>query len=607
MSSAAVASRGSNSRRAARLLWRPWSAPVVATRIGPFRRQSSSSDHHRLLVIGSGVAGSATALCAAELYQIPVTIIYAGHVPTDCNSYWAQGGIIYRNYQNDSAALLAADITRAGAGWCDPSAVHQVATHGPSRVRQLLLSRDPAFCQVPFARHDNELALCLEASHSAARILYQGDYTGRVISEHLAAAVARHPLIRQQPHTVVTDLMVQPADNDWRCVGVRTLDRTSGQLSSLFGSQGVVLASGGLAGIYEHSTNPPGFNALGSSVALALRAQEQYGLNMTRDLEFVQFHPTALFRAGEPRFLLSEALRGEGAVLRDGNGRRFATDYHVDGELAPRDVVARAVYAENRKAAGSNAVVTLDITHRDKAWLHQRFPSIQAHLQQRHWCLSRNALPVTPAAHYTCGGVTTDLQGRTPLPGLYAAGEAARTGLHGANRLASTSLLEGLVFGGAIADYLGSEAGQAARHCGQEAVQQATTTTASTTSSSYRHLTPTHINTTAHWSLELLRRLRRVMWNDVGVLRTSAGLQSATQALQELRAEICHLYAVSPTLETAAVRDAAYAGEAVAQQALNNPVSAGAHYLDDSGSADRAVDEESARDEDEPATAMGAP
>lgn len=552
---------------------------------------ASSSTSDRLLVVGSGVAGSAAALIAAETYKIPVTMIYAGNLPTDCNSYWAQGGIIYRNYDvtsGDSAASLAADIHRAGAGLCNDDAVQKVSNEGPDRVRELLLDarNNGSFAHVPFDRvggvEDGELSLCLEASHAAPRILHKADHTGRTITENITEAAARHPLIMQQGHSIVTDLIVQ----DGTCIGVRILDRTTGQVSSQYGTAGTVLASGGLAGIYQHSTNPSGFNALGSSVALAIRA----GVT-TQDLEYVQFHPTALCIPNEARFLLSEALRGEGAILRDAvTGRAFARDYHEDGELAPRDVVARAVFEESKK---SGQPVVLDITHRDKDWLHSRFPSIQQHLAARGLDLATDLLPITPAAHYTCGGVSTDLKGRTGLKGLYAAGEAARTGLHGGNRLASTSLLEGLVFGASVADFVASEEGRNLRNQATQVLHSVGGGVHHDNSAT--SLEPVHMEKAVQRAVELLAELKKTMWDDVGVVRTRSGLESALVELDQIREEAIHLHATCSTLETAAVRDAAFAGHAVACAALANRASIGAHCI--------VPDAESESDEDEPVMA----
>lgn len=370
-----------------------------------------------------------------------------------------------------------------------------------------------------------------------------------------------------QPQTLVSDLIVE----NGMCVGVKTIHRVSGVPQAEYSSRGVVLATGGLSNIYQHSTNPAGFNALGSSVGLAIRA----GVPV-QDLEYVQFHPTVLYIPKEPRFLLTEALRGEGAVLRNAAGRAFAKDFHEDGELAPRDIVARGVFEEGQKSSSHN--VFLDITHRDADWLHQRFPSIQTHLSQYGLDLAKDQLPITPAAHYTCGGITTDLQGRTRLPGLYAAGEAARTGLHGGNRLASTSLLEGLVFGASVADFVASPEGQDLY--ANAKMELETSGTPLRDESTYHYaLEPSQIENAAYRAMKLLKKLRAVMWDYVGVVRTPTGLITAADEMSEIRAEAQELHRLCPTLETTAVRDAAYAGLAVTQAALTNPESKGAHCI----------------------------
>jgi L-aspartate oxidase len=369
-----------------------------------------------------------------------------------------------------------------------------------------------------------------------------------------------------QPQTLVTDII----EEDDTCVGVATLNRASGRRGIELSTRGTVLASGGLAGIYEHSTNPAGFNALGSSVALASRAGVK-----TQDLEYVQFHPTSLYMPNEARFLLTEALRGEGAVLRDANGRAFAKDFHPEGELAPRDIVARGVFEESQKTEAGRHNVFLDITHRDPDWLHARFPSIHAHLSQRGLDLAKDQLPIIPAAHYTCGGISTDMKGRTSLKGLYAAGEAARTGLHGGNRLASTSLLEGLVFGASIADFLGSDEGREVQEESRPLVQGMVHVKTGSKAS----LEPIQIENAAHRALELVRQVRRVMWDHVGLVRTPSGLATALEALSDIQAEATELNQICPTLETSAIRDAACAGEAVAAASAANRESGGAHYI----------------------------
>jgi len=543
----------------------------------------NNDPNDRLIVIGSGVAGCSTALIAAEKHKIPVTLLCAGSLPTDCNSYWAQGGIIYRNYDpaaNDSAASLVADIQRAGAGLCDDGAVWKLALEGPNRVRQLLLDETEAarFANVPFDRKpDGSLSCCLEASHAAPRIIHFADHSGKAITDHITAAALNHPLITVVTDTIVTDLITSETEDKQKiCLGTHIMHKNTGQRQSLVATRGTVLASGGLAGIYEHSTNPAGFNALGSSTALATRAGAR-----TSDLEYVQFHPTALHIPTESCFLLTEALRGEGAILRDGSGRAFAKDFHPDGELAPRDIVARGVFNENQKVDEEHNVY-LDITHRDAAWLKGRFPSIDAHLLKRGFDITKDNLPITPAAHYTCGGVTTDLEGCTNVIGLFSAGEAARTGLHGGNRLASTSLLEGLVYGGAVGDYVGQAEQGGLVHeilkdtlnSSQEAREHIRAWQGGSAS-----MKAADVANSKEGANALLQKLKRIMWDHVGVVRTPIGLTHAASKLAEIKEEACDLFEKNACVETVGIRDAAFAGEAVAQAALANRVSAGAHCV----------------------------
>lgn len=544
---------------------------------------SSDDPNDRLIVVGSGVAGCSAALIAAEKYKIPVTLLCAGSHPTDCNSYWAQGGIIYRNYDpvaNDSAASLVADVQRAGAGLCDDGAVWKLALEGPDRVRQLLLddSKEGKYANVPFDRTPSgALSCCLEASHAAPRIIHYADQSGKVITEHITAAALNHPLISVVTDTIVTDLITGETDDKQRiCLGTHTIHKNTGQRQSLLSTRGTVLATGGLCGIYEHSTNPAGFNALGSSTAIAARA----GVH-TSDLEYVQFHPTALQIPNESCFLLTEALRGEGAILRDRNGRAFAKDFHPDGELAPRDIVARGVFNENQKVDEGNNVF-LDVTHRDAKWLKGRFPSIDAHLMQRGMDMTKDNLPITPAAHYTCGGVTTDLEGCTDMIGLFSAGEAARTGLHGGNRLASTSLLEGLVYGGAIGDYVGrQEQGGLVHQLLRDTLNTSHTAVEQINEwkgkSSFTNATAS--KTSKQGATELLQKLKSIMWDHVGVVRTPIGLTHAANQIAEIKEEACDLFEKNTSSETIGIRDAAFAGEAVTLAALANRVSAGAHCV----------------------------
>jgi L-aspartate oxidase len=537
-------------------------------------------EEERLLVVGSGVAGCSAALIAAERYGIPVTLVYAGDAPTDCNSYWAQGGIIYRNYDpasNDSAESLVQDVHRAGAGLCKDSAVWKLALDGPDRVRELLLDPSGIFANVPFDRTaDGELSCCLEASHAAPRIIHKADHTGKAITDHITAAALKHPLIQVLSNSIVTDLITteQQQQQQQVCLGAMVMNKQTGQTQSITALHGTLLASGGLAGIYQHSTNPSGFNALGSSVALATRAGAH-----TSDLEYVQFHPTALYIPNESRFLLTEALRGEGAKLRDASGRAFAKDFHPDGELAPRDVVARGVFNELQKSADQHNVF-LDITHRDADWLRGRFPSIDQHLQARGLDITKDVLPITPAAHYTCGGITTDLNGCTNVLGLYSAGEAARTGLHGGNRLASTSLLEGLVYGAAVADYVGKKSVSLLEMSREQQHIHGTMNTEIQEDYKRRQQQQQSSNDAiVERAQDLLHHLKRVMWDHVGVVRTPEGLSKAATELSYIREEAYDLFDSQPCMQTSALRDAVIAGQAVTTAALSNRVSAGAHCI----------------------------
>jgi len=297
----------------------------------------------------------------------------------------------------------------------------------------------------------------------------------------------------------------------------------------------------------------------------------------TEDLEYVQFHPTSLFIPNEACFLLTEALRGEGAVLRNASGRAFGKDFHPDGELAPRDIVARGVFEESQKGDGKNHNVFLDISHRDADWLHARFPTIQAHIAQRGLDLAKDPLPIIPAAHYTCGGITTDEHGRTSLNGLYAAGEAARTGLHGGNRLASTSLLEALVYGASVADFVGGEMGQDLHAKSMEHVNNLSDSTVDMNVDK----TGTGAESTVMRATQLLSLVRRVMWDNVGLVRTTSGLASALESLNDIQEEAVELHKEYPLMETIGLRDAVSSGHAVAEAAICNKQSAGAHYLND--------------------------
>jgi L-aspartate oxidase len=384
-----------------------------------------------VLVVGGGAAGLYAALCLPSHFRI-------GLITKDTLSLsasdWAQGGIAAAIAPEDSPTLHIEDTLKAGAGLCDPAAVKLLVEQAPRCVQSLVEMG------VSFDRHHGELALTLEAAHSRRRVLHAADTTGRAVITTLTAQVLSRKNIQVLAQAFAVDLWLA---SDHRCQGVSLLYQ--GKIVWLQAGA-VVLATGGGGQVFAQTTNPA--LSTGDGVAMAWRVGAQL-----RDLEFVQFHPTALTKPGAPRFLISEAVRGEGAHLIDRQGRRFAFDYHHDGELAPRDVVSRAIFSHLQKTAEdlATAHVWLDLRPIPPETVRHRFPNIIQVCQQWGVDVFREPIPVAPAAHYWMGGVTTDLMSRTSISGLYAVGEAASTGVHGANRLASNSLLECLVLGAQLA------------------------------------------------------------------------------------------------------------------------------------------------------------
>ncbi|AYG03810.1 L-aspartate oxidase [Gryllotalpicola protaetiae] len=373
----------------------------------------------RVIVVGSGLAGLLTAREAVDA-GAEVLLVTKGAL-ADANTTHAQGGIAAALWADDSVAAHVADTMAAGAGLCDRAAVEVLCAEGPDRVRELIR------LGVRFDRAGGGLARGLEAAHSAPRILHAGgDATGAEIERALiAAVVGEGRRVEVREHTALAELVI----DDGRVVGVELGDGT------IEVADAVVLATGGAGRLYAHTTNPA--VATGDGVAAAWRAGAELA-----DAEFYQFHPTALAAPGS--FLISEAVRGEGAVLRNARGERFMLDVHPDAELAPRDVVARGIATE--MAAQGGEPVVLDATSLGASALARRFPTIDRATRAAGFAWGREPIPVTPAAHYWMGGIATDASGRTSLPGLWAVGECASTGVHGANRLASNSLLEAAVF-----------------------------------------------------------------------------------------------------------------------------------------------------------------
>ncbi|HET7274303.1 MAG TPA: L-aspartate oxidase [Longimicrobiaceae bacterium] len=392
------------------------------------------------LVIGSGIAGLCFALRAAE--DGTVAIVTKKERPESSTNY-AQGGIAAVFGADDSPELHAEDTAVSGAGLCHMDAVQVLVGEGPARVRELIE------IGVRFTRDRESLSLGREGGHSRRRIVRADDLTGREIERALLDAVAASGNIIMLENHLAVDLLVAPdaESHGSRCCGAIVLD-SDDEVPRAVLARSVLLAAGGCGQVYRHTTNPA--IATGDGVAMAYRVGAKVA-----NMEFVQFHPTALYPASERTFLISEAVRGEGAVLRRMDGSEFMSEYHPMGSLAPRDVVARAIDREMKRAGDPH--VLLDCSAIPDSEIRARFPNILRETTERGLDMLNEPLPVVPAAHYACGGVLTDTEGRTSLPGLFAAGESACTGVHGANRLASNSLLEALVFARRAADRLGPQ------------------------------------------------------------------------------------------------------------------------------------------------------
>ncbi|MCU1324747.1 MAG: L-aspartate oxidase [Bryobacterales bacterium] len=381
-------------------------------------------DQVDFLVIGAGVAGLRAAI---ELAPHGSVLVVAKDSLRESSSEYAQGGIAAALNDDDEVALHEQDTLYAGDGLCDPRAVHTLVDEGPRAIEELI------GWGAEFDREGGKLAFAREGAHSRNRVLHaQGDSTGKEIARTLYLHASSLPTVRFASFSAVVDLILA----EGRVVGAVVFEGSSGTTRRIYASS-VLLATGGLGRVYLETTNPD--VATGDGVAMAWRAGA-----VIENIEFVQFHPTALYAANAPRFLLSEALRGDGAVLRNDKGEAFMARYHELADLAPRDVVSRAILAEMQLTGASH--VWLDMSSRDAEYVRHRFPRIYETCMAYGVDITKSS-PVHPAAHYAMGGVKTDLDGRTTVPGLFAAGEAACTGVHGANRLASNSLLEGVVFG----------------------------------------------------------------------------------------------------------------------------------------------------------------
>jgi L-aspartate oxidase len=478
------------------------------------------------LIVGAGVAGLRAAIELAEAGQV---VVIAKDSLRESSSEYAQGGIAVALSDDDEVKLHEQDTLAAGDGLCDRDAVHTLVEEGPAAIQQLIE------WGAEFDRDGSRLSFTREGAHSRNRILHaHGDSTGREISRALYHKAVSLKNVQFRSFTAVTDLLI----NDGEVAGVVACDSSTRRSVPLC-ARAVLLATGGLGRVYSETTNPD--VATGDGVAAAYRAGAQIS-----DIEFVQFHPTALHVEGAPRFLLSEALRGEGAYLRNTRGERFMERYHPLKELAPRDVVSRSIVAEIKRTGASH--VFLDMRHLPADFIRERFPRICATCLRYGIDITKDLAPVHPAAHYAMGGVRTDLDGQTKLPRLFAAGEVAATGVHGANRLASNSLLEGVVFG--------ARAGRRMRDCaGAPTLQPAPL--------------PDPLFPAVSED-----ELRQIAWEKCGILRSAADLAAACDQLQKIPEGPCS----GPNRFLFEVRNMRIVAYLIARCALAREESRGAHY-----------------------------
>jgi L-aspartate oxidase len=503
------------------------------------------------VVVGCGIAGLRAAIEAGRHGSV---LVLAKSELTETATELAQGGIAAALSDEDEISLHEQDTLAAGDGLCNPEAVKVLVEEGPGCIHELIE------WGTQFDRAGTKLAFTREGAHSRSRVLHaQGDSTGREISRALFAKAGTLSSISIRAHAFTTELVVEGG----RVVGLRFIDEAEGKHHEVRAGA-VLLATGGLGQAYRETTNPS--VATGDGMAIAYYAGAVLG-----DLEFVQFHPTALAVKGAPHFLLSEALRGEGGILRNVQLQRFMKHYHEAGELAPRDVVARAVVSEMQKT--QTDFVYLDMTGRDPEFVMKRFPRIYTTCLQYGVDIAADLIPVRPAAHYAMGGVVTDLHGRTSLPGLYAAGETAATGVHGANRLASNSLLEGLVCGARAGKAMAENARPSKKRvaAGQGQPNSVATSSGKQTDN------PGHPSGNSVTASPVLDEIRAALWRDVGIIRDGKTLTQVAEHLAALGVK----QPAAPSRAACELHNVWTLAQLITRAALAREESRGSHYRSD--------------------------
>lgn len=509
-----------------------------------------------ILVVGSGIAGLTFALRVARSHRV---LLVTKKERADSGTNWARGGIAAVLGSDDDPGLHIQDTLEAGAGLCHREAVEVLVREGPSRVMEL------ASLGARFATGGDGLALGREGGHSRRRIVHAGDRTGREIETTLLGAVEANPRIQVLEDHLAVDLLLSGEEGRERCGGALVLDRRDGTLQAV-AARMTFLATGGWGQAYRYTTNPP--IATGDGLAMAFRAGAEVA-----NMEFVQFHPTSLHGSGDPAFLLTEAIRGEGAVLRRLDGTDFMPRYHPMGSLAPRDIVARAIDRECREAG--DPYVLLDLSALDRSDAERRFPDALDGCRRRGIDPFGPGIPVVPAAHYGCGGIVTDLEGRTSIPGLLAAGEVACTGVHGANRLASNSLPEALVFA-----HRAAEVAEAGARAATEPADLRLPVGVDVPGPC-----PEGDDEGSHGARE---ELRATLWRVAGIVRTDALLEEGVVALEGLLDRAEEGARVQGTADALELRNLAWVGSLVVEGARRRHESRGLHYnLDHPGPDER--------------------